>query len=79
MDTYEPEINFDNLKAMFWEANRAFLENHVSLLKHELSEHCLCGALMYELNKQIEKKDLKKYHANIEFISIEFNISMILL
>lgn len=67
MDTSEPEINFDNLKAMFWEANRAFLENHASLLKRELSERCLCGALMYELNKQLEKKDLKNYHADIEF------------
>lgn len=67
MDISEPEINFDNLKAMFWEANRAFLENHASLLKRELSERCLCGALMYELNKQLEKKDLKNYHADIEF------------
>ena len=67
MDISEPEINFDNLKAMFWEANRAFLENHASLLKRELSECCLCGALMYELNKQLEKKDLKNYHADIEF------------
>lgn len=67
MDTSESEINFDNLKAMFWEANRAFLENHASLLKRELSERCLCGALMYELNKQLEKKDLKNYHADIEF------------
>ena len=67
MDTSEPEINFDNLKAMFWEANRAFLENHASLLKRELSERCLCGALMYELNRQLEKKDLKNYHADIEF------------
>lgn len=67
MEISEPEINFDNLKAMFWEANRAFLENHASLLKRELSERCLCGALMYELNKQLEKKDLKNYHADIEF------------
>lgn len=77
MDTYEPEINFDNLKAMFWEANRAFLENHASLLKHELSEHCLCGALMCELNKQLEKKDLKKYHADIEFNRGEGNVKRI--
>lgn len=49
MDTSEPEINFDNLKAMFWEANRAFLENYASLLKRELSERCLCGALCMSL------------------------------
>ena len=55
MDTSELEINFDNLKAMFWEANRAFLENHASLLKRELSERCLCGSLMYELNRHWSK------------------------
>ena len=77
MDTSEPEINFDNLKAMFWEANRAFLENHASLLKRELSERCLCGALMYELNKQLEKKDLKNYHADIEFNRDEGNVKRI--
>lgn len=67
MDTFKSEINLKNLKGMFWEANRAFLENHASLLKRELSERCLCGALMYELNKQLEKKNLKKYYADIEF------------
>ena len=67
MDTSKSEINLKNLKGMFWEANRAFLENHASLLKRELSERCLCGALMYELNKQLEKKNLKKYYADIEF------------
>ena len=67
MDTSEPEINLENLKSMFLEANRAFLENHSSLMKRELSKRCLFGALMYELNKQLEKKNLKKYHADIEF------------
>lgn len=67
MDKSKSEINLKNLKGMFWEANRAFLENHASLLKRELSERCLCGALMYELNKQLEKKNLKKYYADIEF------------
>lgn len=67
MDTSKSEINLKNLKGMFWEANRAFLENHASLLKRELSERCLCGALMHELNKQLEKKNLKKYYADIEF------------
>ncbi len=67
MDTSKSEINLKNLKGMFWEANRAFLENHASLLKRELSERCLCGALMYELNKQLEKNGCNNYYADIEF------------
>lgn len=67
MDTSKSEINLRNLKGMFWEANRAFLENHASLLKRELSERCLCGALMYELNKQLEKNGCNNYYADIEF------------
>lgn len=67
MDTSKSEINLRNLKWMFWEANRAFLENHASLLKRELSERCLCGALMYELNKQLEKNGCNNYYADIEF------------
>lgn len=67
MDTSKSEINLKNLKGMFWEANRAFLENHASLLKRELSERCLCGALMCELNKQLEKNACNNYYADIEF------------
>lgn len=67
MDTSKSEINLKNLKGMFWEANRAFLENHASLLKRELSERCLCGALMHELNKQLEKNGCNNYYADIEF------------
>lgn len=53
MGTSETKINLENLKAMFLEANRAFLENHVILIRRKISERCLCGALMYELNKQL--------------------------
>lgn len=67
MDTSKSEINLKNLKGIFWEANRAFLENHASLLKRELSERCLCGALMHELNKQLEKNGCNNYYADIEF------------
>lgn len=67
MDTSKSEINLKNLKGMFWETNRAFLENHASLLKRELSERCLCGALMCELNKQLEKNACNNYYADIEF------------
>ena len=67
MEITRDKNGFEKLKGIFLEANRAFLENHAILLKRELSERCLCGALMYELNKQLEKKNLKKYHADIEF------------
>lgn len=76
MDTSKSEINLKNLKGMFWEANRAFLENHVILIRRKISERCLCGALMYELNKQLEK-NLKKYYADIEFNRDEGNVKRI--
>lgn len=55
MDITRDENDFENLKEMFLEANRAFLENHVVLIRRKISERCLCGALMCELNKQLEK------------------------
>ena len=67
MKITKDENGFENLKAMFLEANIAFLENHASLLKRELSERCLCGALMHELNKQLEKNGCNNYYADIEF------------
>lgn len=67
MGTSETKINLENLKAMFLTANRSFIENHASLLKRELSERCLCGALMCELNKQLEKNACNNYYADIEF------------
>lgn len=67
MGTSETKINLENLKAMFLEANRAFLENHVILIRRKISERCLCGALMYELNKQLEKNGCNNYYADIEF------------
>mgnify|MGYP007117773275 CR=1 FL=1 len=46
MDITRDENDFENLKEMFLEANRAFLENHVVLIRRKISERCLCGALM---------------------------------
>lgn len=77
MEITRDKNGFEKLKGIFLEANRAFLENHAILLKRELSERCLCGALMYELNKQLEKKNLKKYHADIEFNRDEGNVKRI--
>lgn len=59
--------DYQNLKDFFWEANRAFIEKDYVLLDEELSERCLCGALMHELNKQLEKNGCNNYYADIEF------------
>lgn len=67
MEITRDENGFENLKEMFWEANRAFLENHVSLIRRKISERCLCGALMYELNKQLEKNACNNYYVDIKF------------
>jgi len=69
--------NYQKLKDLFWEANRAFIEKDLDLLYEDISERCLCGALMYELNKQLEKKNLKKYYADIEFNRDEDNVKRI--
>lgn len=67
MDITEQENNYQNLKDLFWEAHRAFMEKSYVLLDEEVSERCLCGALMHELNKQLEKNDCNNYYADIEF------------
>lgn len=77
MNITKQENGFENLKALFWAANSAFLENHVILLNRELSERCLCGALLCELNKQLERRNWKNYHADIEFNRDEDNIKCI--
>lgn len=43
------------------------MEKSYVLLDEEVSERCLCGALMHELNKQLEKNDCNNYYADIEF------------
>lgn len=70
ISTGKPKINFDGLKELFWEAHKAFLKNHRELLDGKLSERCLCGALMYELNKQLEIKGYNNYYADVEFNKI---------
>ena len=59
--------NYQKLKDLFWEANRAFIEKDLDLLYEDISERCLCGALMHELNKQVEKNDCNNYYADVEF------------
>lgn len=59
--------DYRNLKDLFWEANRAFIEKDLDLLYEDISERCLCGALMHELNKQLEKNDCNNYYADVEF------------
>lgn len=65
--TRKPKINFDGLKELFWSAHKAFLKNHRELLEGKLSERCLCGALMYEFNKQLEMNGYNDYYADVEF------------
>ena len=77
MEITEEKNDYQNLKDFFWEANRAFMEKNYVLLDEDISERCLCGALMYELNKQLEKKNLKKYYADIEFNRDEGNVKRI--
>lgn len=67
MDITRAKNGFENLKELFWEANRAFMEKNYVLLDRDLSERCLCGALMCELNKQLEKNACNNYYADIEF------------
>lgn len=67
MDITRDENGFENLKALFWEANRAFIEKDLDLLYEDISERCLCGALMHELNKQLEKNGCNNYYADVEF------------
>lgn len=63
MDITRAKNGFENLKELFWEANRAFMEKNYVLLDRDLSERCLCGALMCELNKQLEKNACNNYYA----------------
>lgn len=67
MDITEQKNNYQNLKDFFLEANRDFMERNYVLLDTELSERCLCGALMHELNKQLEKNDCNNYYADVKF------------
>lgn len=67
MDITRDENGFENLKDLFWEANRAFIEKDLDLLYEDISERCLCGALMHELNKQLKKNDCNNYYADVEF------------
>lgn len=65
--TRNQKIDLESLKKLFWAAHKAFLKNHKALLDGKLSERCLCGALMYELNKQLEVKGYNDYYADVEF------------
>ena len=68
--TRRPKINFDGLKELFWSDYKVFLKNQWRLIEGKLSERCLCGALMYELNKQLEIKGYNDYYADVEFNKI---------
>lgn len=67
MEITEEENDYQNLKDFFWEANRAFMEKNYVLLDEDISERCLCGALMHEFNRQLEQNGCNNYYADIEF------------
>ena len=51
MEIAKEENDYQNLKDFFREANRAFMEKNYVLLDEDISERCLCGALMHEFNR----------------------------
>lgn len=75
MDITEQKNNYQNLKDFFWEANRDFMERNYVLLDTDLSERCLCGALMCELNKQLEKTIVITIMLMLSLIGIKKELS----
>ncbi|WP_295235742.1 hypothetical protein [Veillonella sp.] len=59
--------NFTKLKQLFKCANKRFLERNKSLFSDDVSERCLCGALMIELYKELLASNFKGYYVDLEY------------
>lgn len=57
----------ERLKTKFLEANKNFLEKHYLLLKQEVGERTLCGALMLELARIFNDSWYFDYFVDIEY------------
>ncbi|MDO5085414.1 MAG: hypothetical protein Q4D47_03125 [Erysipelotrichaceae bacterium] len=59
-----------NLKYIFEDANKAFLEKNKILFDVKISERTLCGALMIELYEEIKKYN---YIKDVYSVDVEYN------
>lgn len=55
------------LITIFKNANCSFLERDIDLITNDVSERCLCGALMLFLHNEIENSSFKGYYTDIEY------------
>lgn len=59
--------NMNELKKIFNKANNRFLAAELSLIKSDVSERCICGALKSYLEKEIERTKYSDYHVDVEY------------
>lgn len=60
--------SYEEMVALFEDANKAFLRSDIGLFCNDVAERTLCGALMYHLRKSIDgKREYEGYYADVEY------------
>ena len=57
----------ERLIDIFENSNNQFLSKDMSLIKSEVSERTLCGALMQHLSRNLYGTEFEKYHVDVEY------------
>ena len=57
----------EELVEIFKSANKRFIKRDTNLIMSDVSERCLCGALMLFLHNEIQNSDYRKYYTDIEY------------
>lgn len=63
---YQKEL-VNDLIEIFEQANDSLLKDDIGLFQERISERTICGALMLQLNKIINKTNYKEYFTDVEY------------
>lgn len=67
MDWYNSTIVYEDLVTLFESANKNLLKKDIDLLKNDVSERTICGALMMHLRDSLWGTVFRTYHIDVEY------------
>lgn len=76
--TFGNKSDYDYLKRIFDNANIDFLSNDYELIKSNVSEQTLCGALKSRMQKYLDKDNIYDYYIDLEYNRNNGNVKTII-
>ena len=65
--SFDKDESYAILKNIFYQANKSFIKKDISLIKDDVAERTLCGALTSHLEHELKSMHISGYYVDVEY------------